>query len=264
MGNLNVYWTSDGSPSLIFEKNLEPESIYAEKMHHSLGAWSETKYIYLPAIEVAADCDVFQDKTISVLSLGLGLGYNELMTLALELKRKSLGHPVNFQVHSYEVLSELRRNFLDQLQSGQSQAYSDCYRWIFENIAKDFSIEIEDLKRMGRERIQSGELLLLGSFPDSLPPKQEYEVLLYDAFSKKMSPELWEESFLFETLGRHCAKDCVVSTYAATGALKRSLLGLGFKKILRPGFSGKRDSSFYVRGNIKYEDVLSQTAVFKV
>lgn len=236
---LDVYITKDGSPTLIFNKGD-----YAEKMHHSEGAWAETLYIYLPALEAA-----FQLKQPRIMSLGLGLGYNELMACAFEMKHSPHSPAL---IHSFELLPILREEFKSFVESGTCKNYSSCYEKVMDLVASEFGLSAEELRQFASNKIGKRELLLLEAFPQALPKGQTYNGLLYDAFSNKMNPELWTEGFLKQTLDQICEKDCVLTTYAATGALKRSLLSLGFKKILRPGFSGKRDSSFYVRGELAF------------
>lgn len=237
---LDIYITKDGSPTLIFNKGE-----YTEKMHHSEGAWSETLYIYLPALQAA-----FRQPQAKVMSLGLGLGYNELMACAYELKCSFRAASL---IHSFEILPELREEFRSFIETGSCKNYSSCYEKILALVASHFDLSPEQLREFTRKKLQCKELQLLEGFPEALPEGQTYNSLLYDAFSNKMNPELWTEEFLKETLSRVCEENSVLTTYAATGALKRALTSLGFHKITRPGFSGKRDSSFYLRGQMDFD-----------
>ncbi len=236
---LDIYLTKDGSPTLIFKKTDESGQSYEEKMHHSEGAWAETLYIYCPALKKS-----FEFTHAKVLSLGLGLGYNEVMATALELRSNPKSPVV---IHSYELLDELRDDFSQFVIQGRSEIYSDCYKRVFELVAQEFSLSSEELRLALRRKIENKELQLLEAFPQAMPLGQTYNCLLYDAFSSKMHPELWGEEFLTQTFSKICEENCVLTTYAATGALKRSLRALGFEKVERPGFAGKRDSSFYFR-----------------
>jgi hypothetical protein len=238
---LEVYWTADGSPTLI----VKTEDGYQEKMHHSGGAWTETLYIYHPVLKAVSGLS-----EAHLLSLGLGLGYNELMSCAHELTQKG---NTRFILHSFELLDELREDFSIFLREGSSPLYGEFYRKILSLIAEEFHLEPESLRTFAAKKLKEESLLLLGPFPESLPKDFRYHGFFYDAFSNKMDPHLWTEEFLQTTLDRISANDCILSTYAATGALKRSLRALGFTKILRPGFAGKRDSSLYVRGRFHQE-----------
>ena len=96
---------------------------------------------------------------------------------------------------------------------------------------------------------------LLRSFPfdfrmaldqNSLP-REKYDCVLYDAFSSKSTPELWSEDFLSSFLDG-LGEDCVFTTYASTGALKRALKKIDFQIVPRKGFLGRRESTLAVRG----------------
>ena len=72
--DFTIVTTADGSPSL----SIEDSSGYVEKMHHAAGAMSESIYIYGEAVQKVLD----RRWPLRVLSVGLGLGYNELITAA--------------------------------------------------------------------------------------------------------------------------------------------------------------------------------------
>jgi len=70
------FLTGDGSPTLSMSPNWEP-------MHADEGAFTERQYLYQPLVEKAF-------KAVSepvFLSLGLGIGYNELLIAFEALQR---------------------------------------------------------------------------------------------------------------------------------------------------------------------------------
>lgn len=75
--------------------------------------------------------------------------------------------------------------------------------------------------------------------------------IFYDAFSSQTSPELWTESFLKDFLLKASDFPCCFSTYAATGALKRSLKSSGFVPHILSGYGGKRQNTLAIRSSIK-------------
>ncbi|MEO0336841.1 MAG: hypothetical protein AAF202_10620, partial [Pseudomonadota bacterium] len=87
--------TKDGSPTL----EITVEGVN-ENMHNFHGAFSETDYIYGEALRWALASPV---PTLRVLSVGLGLGYNEIMTAAWSLRATESGHCRVGSLHSYEV-----------------------------------------------------------------------------------------------------------------------------------------------------------------
>ncbi|MBK7845346.1 MAG: hypothetical protein IPJ71_17000 [Bdellovibrionales bacterium] len=97
--------TQDGSPTL----RLRDSSGLGESMHNLKGAFSETLYIYLPTLQRAFE---WQEPETRLLSVGLGLGYNELSPQPLHLKiiRTTPGAcSVTKQGFSSPLLHELAR-----------------------------------------------------------------------------------------------------------------------------------------------------------
>ncbi|MNL45541.1 bifunctional tRNA (mnm(5)s(2)U34)-methyltransferase/FAD-dependent cmnm(5)s(2)U34 oxidoreductase [compost metagenome] len=78
----------------------------------------------------------------------------------------------------------------------------------------------------------------------------DYSGILYDAFSSKTTPHLWEEEFL-KSFFQCAAADAMVSTYACKATLKRALKDSGFEVIVREGFLGKRNSTLALRGQLR-------------
>src|SRR5690606_37032809 len=100
-----------------------------------------------------------------------------------------------------------------------------------------------------RDWLGAGRLRIEGALSASAPlPAEPVSAMLFDAYSKATSPELWDETFLKDFLARACAGRCALATYAAQGSLKRALLASGFRLEERAGFSGKRESTFALRG----------------
>ncbi len=71
-------------------------------------------------------------------------------------------------------------------------------------------------------------------------------IVLFDAYSNKISKKLWSESFL-ENLMAKCKKGSLFTTYAATGVLNRTLRKSRFKNLKRKGFLYKRESTLAIK-----------------
>jgi tRNA U34 5-methylaminomethyl-2-thiouridine-forming methyltransferase MnmC len=228
--------TADGSPSL----RIADSSGYVEKMHHNDGALSESLYIYGEAM----DETIHHGWPLHVLSLGLGLGYNELITAA-----KALLHditPDRALLYSFEIEPLLRRNFT-QWVVGKPDAFSELYDLILQSLSAEIQIEAKAIREWLCTAFEMNRWRVRARFPDEAADVKEMTCMLYDAFSNKMSPELWTEDLITSQLQSLCAPGCVFSTYAATGALNRALKNTGFVKQDRRGFSGKRESTFAIR-----------------
>jgi tRNA U34 5-methylaminomethyl-2-thiouridine-forming methyltransferase MnmC len=232
--------TEDGSPSL----QTTYDNGIRELMHHFRGALTESIYVYTPAIEwglrqVGDGC--------RILSLGLGLGYNELLSIGAALRGGR-----SIELITFEMDSVLRENFRSWLADElEDTNWRDIYDTILNSTAKalDLSpgVTAQTLKCAAQNLIQTNRWSLRGAFPDSLNSGERFHVLLYDAFSAKMNEPLWLEESLFEFLNQHAAPSCVFATYAATGRLKRALKRAGFQQEFKAGFGGKKESTFAVR-----------------
>ncbi len=228
--------TDDGSPSL----KLGPE---AEAMHSSKGAFSETVYIYGHAISVALQ----QGLTPSFVSVGLGLGYNELLTTALLLQSKS--NLAEVRGESFELVPELNENFRAWLANQPvGTDFQNTYDQVCNLCAQYTNVEQLTIKMTLAKLIDDGRWTLSGPLTLETKVSKNVSCFLFDAFSSKTSPELWSEDFIDTFLKSATAESAVLATYACTGTLKRALQKNAFEITIRDGFAGKRESTFAVRG----------------
>ncbi len=233
--NSEIFYTQDGSPTL----SLKRDDGYVEKMHHSGGALSESLYIYRQALSEA----LTREWPARVLSLGLGLGYNELITIS-DLRKRGID---DFHIFSFETVPQLREGFAAWAGGGTGGKLAFVLDQVCKQVAGAQEIPTALLKTWTREALAKRALELRTSFPEDSEGVAQISVCYYDAFSKKMNPELWSEDMLVQTLNRLLASHCIVTTYAATGALNRTLKHLGFCLLEKPGFSGKRESTLAIR-----------------
>lgn len=228
----SVETTADGSPTLRGER---------ESMHHSGGALAETLLIYgAPLRELFAGLEVPR-----VFSLGLGLGYVELVTARLAL---AAGKP--FELETRESEEVLVETFLAWLGGERGTFEAEIYEGLGQAlVATEPGPDLEALKSELLRARGTGAWVLSGRLGEAgEPPRGRFHGFMYDAFSSKTSPELWSEEALRGLLQRHGETDCLFSTYACTGNLKRSLRAEGFFLELREGFRGKRHSTLGRRG----------------
>lgn len=223
-GHFSVLQTADGSPSLRGE---------TEPMHHLGGAYSETQYIYGEALRRLAE----HKELVSwnVLVVGLGLGYIELLSVAEALK-----HQKKIHLLTYEIEAELVDLFIHWLKGDvENKVYDQMLNFFKEDYPA------YDLKKELFEIYLQGEWEIRGALDSSSLPSPKYQLILFDAFSGKTTPNLWTEDFLnvflMKTVGS--SLPAVFSTYACTGVLKRVLHQAGFKVEKRRGFLGKRNST---------------------
>jgi hypothetical protein len=235
----NFITTDDGSPSMSF--NAEPGS-HSEAMHNLKGAFGETIYVYGRALSRMNDLGLNQH----VMSLGLGIGYNEILSAATFVKAKKLDHA---QIDSFEIDADLRELFALWINGAQVPAeFQKCYDTILTLTAKSTNVSESAIKDALSQLLKSDRLRLRDALTPTISFDRKYSCYLFDAFSSKTSPELWSEEFLTDFISKTAEPRAVFSTYACTGNLKRTLIALGFTLEIREGFSSKRDCTFAVRG----------------
>lgn len=219
--------TGDRSPSLCLPPTWEP-------MHATEGAFSETQYIYGPTARKAFE-SVENPRFISV---GLGLGYNEMLCACESLKNR---RPFDL-LHSYESVTPLIVAFQDWIHSRHS-ALGDIYEAIVALYANSYGITGGDIREHLRQALAEGRLILDGAITlDTRPPRSHG--IFFDAFSSKTSPELWTPEFLERFLAEASDTPCFLSTYASMGNLKRALRKNNFEIQTFKGFGKKRESTF--------------------
>jgi hypothetical protein len=293
--------TEDGSPTVSISSSPTP----SEKMHHSAGAFSESIAIYLSTVDLAAvelaavegtavelaaeelsapKSTQAQNPKLRILSIGLGLGYNEILITAYSLKHNLS----DVTLESFESDPFLKDTFLSWIHSNLTQSSNEvpskercgtsdsskikdystvkgdskvkksflknaepffqAYEQVLEMAARWSQVPLDDIRKRLHQWILSDNLVLR----DSLMPSTEFKkgpfsIILYDAFSSETSPELWQEEFLKNFIEKAAAPHSFFATYASTGTLKRALKAKGFALKKKPGFSGKRESTLAIR-----------------
>ena len=250
----SVITTWDRSPTLaIRRKNEEFDWSVHERMHHPKGAWTETLYIYGQALEelegLARSHDVYV--------VGLGCGYIEMLTVARWLA-KYREPEFQLRLRSFESDPFLIEGFQSWLRGlrederGRFHALHEVFDSICQIITAHFRLKPHEIRETLRAMQERGAFILENSLnrefiQHDLNPPFRANALLYDAFSSKTDPYLWEEGFLKELMSFYCEPRSLFATYAARGVLNRALAAEKFvvKKIA--GYGGKRESTFGIR-----------------
>lgn len=255
--------TKDLSPTLrtlqnnTTENKQNTENASLESMHHSGGAATETYYIYGCVLQYAKQ--IF-NTPYSTCIVGLGLGYIEYCWAMTQLNAKFRSEN---SLISFEINPELKKIFLEGLQSGTHKTeVQDFSKAIINHLRPHFNLdnnktEIDTnflVKHFLNEAMKSNQFRLESDFISQIlktsQANSKWNVICYDAFSQKTNSQLWQESFLENLIENFTAPDCLFTTYACTGSLKRALKKFDFRLIERPGFNGKRDSTLAIRGNL--------------
>jgi len=194
--------TNDGTITL---KSL----IYKENFHSNIGALKETKNKFIKPSKL----ERFKNKSIKVLDICFGLGYNsaflfkELLNqstkldwFALEIDKR----PLNFSINSdfknlwdqkvIEILESLHRkgNYMD----------------------KEFNCKI--IWGDARKKIFH------------IPKHIKFDLIFLDGFSPQKCPEIWTEEFLSK-IKQSLNQRGYLITYSSSAAVRKTLIDLGLK-----------------------------------
>lgn len=258
--------TEDGSPTL---ELLKPDGV-REKMHHFRGAYSETGHVYGKALDLA----VQKGWPLRVLSLGLGLAYNEIMVGAALASLEAQGQKPMAYVQSFEregFLSEMFFKWVDEFDRLELQdldgfslpdtewSQNEMNAPHFENFKRAYNHIL--LRFSGHYKINPGkvilklkmmlekrELIVRESYTaQSGTLGEKFSVFFYDAFSDKVDADLWDGDLLRRTLQASALPQAVFATYAAKGVLKKTLKEFDFVLEDMAGFGGKRECTFAIR-----------------
>jgi tRNA 5-methylaminomethyl-2-thiouridine biosynthesis bifunctional protein len=237
LGRFDWVKTEDGSWSL----NFTSDEGLSEMMHHRAGALAESKYIYQKALD-----DVFlRVNEPRILSVGFGLGYNELLAMESALRSKKTFNMISFEKEAVlfkTFLAELERflNLNPKFRSKTSHPSLSPYLEIFSG----FNPRVcEGLFQYYFKRFWNlrGELN-----PHSYVGLPRQDLILWDIYSPKIDTNLWASGFLKYFLTAVSAPGAVFVTYACNRKLKDSLTSAGFEVARVAGFANKKHSTWAV------------------
>jgi hypothetical protein len=181
--------------------------------------------------------------------VGLGMGYIEL-TIAREalLAKKDVG-----LITSFESVPELRDYFWSWLHDHQEDLHGEVwntYEWMAKHVVEETDLKVAELKSFLQKffPLKSSINSELSS-SSSLPSR--YHGIMYDLFSAKTTPMLWEENFLKHFLKTGTAMPAWFSTYACRVSLKNALYENGFEVVVRAGFRSKRNSTLGIKKDLE-------------
>lgn len=240
--------TADGSDSLLYRTIAATE--WTEPMHSSKGAWSETLFVYEPALRESLG-RIKNDETWCVASIGLGLGYNELICAALALKANLPSRQL--KLISFESQMALRNAFVEVFGRHHSknlpQALLNAYERATSFICDFVGIPTTNFRTYVSELLTLNSLELQGAFDDAsiftgTHVNNLHGCVLFDAFSPESSPDLWTPDILMHLVDSLCGKNCIFASYASRTVLKKILRERGFTLEKFPGFAGKRERTY--------------------
>tara|TARA_B110001454_G_C12723308_1_gene436487 strand:+ start:32194 stop:32955 length:762 start_codon:yes stop_codon:yes gene_type:complete len=238
----DVEITGDGSPTLRYQRK--------ESMHNRRGAAGESVYIYYHALLQYAELETAKkmNHELRVLSLGFGLGYNEIATVMCWLKNK-------WNLEKLELVSYEKDLFLYELfnawligPSDSKSVFDDVFVGM-ETALNSFppAVPLSDLKTAMIWLLENKKWMQAGLIKSVDDFDGYYDVVFFDAFSSKVDSCLWTEEFLNEFVKTRLNSTFVLSTYACTGALRRVAANNRAQFVKRIGYKGKRNASLIFR-----------------
>ena len=214
MNNLIKIITKDGSISFRSEK-------FNENFHSKAGAYYETKNKFINPSRLKR----FQNKSINVLDICFGIGYNsallfenlkiELSTLnwyGLEIDKR----PLNYALTDKKFNNLWSPKVIEILNSLNSKGS-------YKNKNFDCKLIMGDARK---------EIL-------NLPKELNFDLIFLDGFSPQKCPEIWSYEFLSQ-LKNKIKYEGYLITYTSAAAVRKSLKNLGFNLFnILPTFSDK-------------------------
>jgi len=214
LNNLIKIITEDGSISFRSEK-------FNENFHSKAGAYYETKNKFINPSRLKR----FQNKSINVLDICFGIGYNsallfenlkiELSTLnwyGLEIDKRPLNYALTDKKFN-NLWSPKVNEILNSLNS----------KGLYKNKNFDCKLMIGDARK---------EIL-------NLPKELNFDLIFLDGFSPQKCPEIWSFEFLSQ-LKNKIKYEGYLITYTSAAAVRKSLKNLGFNLFnILPTFSDK-------------------------
>jgi tRNA U34 5-methylaminomethyl-2-thiouridine-forming methyltransferase MnmC len=192
--------TGDGSATLF--------SPIFDEHYHSVptGALSETLYTHvLPALHFHKD-----KKSISILDICFGLGYNSYVTM---IEAKKLGFE-----HIRIVSPEMDRSLLKSLRDFPYGAYFDSLKFLQKELLEKY--------RYGDDFCDID--IVVGDAREYLDGcKEVFDIVYQDAFSPKKNSILWTKEY-FDALYSVTASNVIMTTYSQASSVKFSMYEAGF------------------------------------
>lgn len=197
----------------------------SDEHYHSMhGALQESTHVYIQngLLQI-------QKSAVRILEIGLGTGLNCLLTYDTFLKSEHI-HLIEYtavEAHPIDpdIIAEL--GYHNQIKSIDSEKFLKQLHTSPANTTFEAATNFYCL--LHHRKIE--EITL---------PKNEYDLVYFDAFGPRNQPEMWSEEIL-QKMFDSIDSGGMLLTYCAKGSVKRSLKSIGFLVESLPGPPGKRE-----------------------
>tara|TARA_Y100000991_G_scaffold112266_1_gene84742 strand:- start:2 stop:913 length:912 start_codon:yes stop_codon:yes gene_type:complete len=214
LSELKEVLTKDGSLSL--------RSIYFEENFHSLeGALQETETKFIKP----SDLRRFKNKSLNVLDICFGLGYNSALLFNNIIRQNSFINWYALEIDKRPLEYSLGEKSFNKLWHPKvlkifNSLYRNCNY-------KDQFFECEILWGEAREKI------------NSIPSSINFDLIYLDGFSPPKCPQLWTFEFLDKVTQKLNSQGYLI-TYSSSAAVRKTLRNLGLKIFnIKPNLNSK-------------------------
>ena len=208
--------TKDGSYSL-------RSAFYQENFHSLLGALEETKIKFT----VPSDLQRFKAKSLNVLDICFGLGYNSASLVNELIKQKSYLNLYALEIDKKPLEYSLKnKSFL--------KLWAPKVKNIFESLCRKDFFEDQSFKCR----------ILWGDARDKIniiPSAIKFDLIYLDGFSPQKCPQVWTIEFLSK-LAEKLKPQGYLITYSSAAAVRKTLRNLGLEIFTIKPRSNKKTS----------------------
>jgi len=214
--------TKDGSYSL---RSL----LFHENFHSLLGALEETKLKFT----ATSNLQRFKGKSLNVLDICFGLGYNSASLLNELIKQKSYLNLYALEIDKNPLEYSLRKESFLKL-------WAPKVRTIFESLYQKNDFEDDFFKCSilwgdAREKI------------NIIPSSIKFDLIYLDGFSPQKCPQVWTIEFLSKVYEKLNSQGYLI-TYSSSAAVRKTLRNLGLEIFnIKPSFKNR---TFWSQGTV--------------
>jgi len=206
--------TKDGSYSL-------RSVFFQENFHSLLGALEETKVKFT----APSDLQRFKGKSLDVLDICFGLGYNSASLLNELIKQKSYLNWYALEIDKKPLEYALRNKAFKKLWAPKvKRIFDSLYR---NNCFEDQFFNCKILWGDARKKI------------DLIPGHNKFDLIYLDGFSPQKCPQVWTIEFLSKVTQKLNPQGYLI-TYSSSAAVRKTLRNLGLEIFtIKPNFNSR-------------------------
>ncbi len=211
MSELKEIHTKDGSISL---RSL----IFQENFHSLEGALKETEIKFINP----SDLKRFKDKSLNVLDICFGLGYNSASLFSNLIRQNSFLNWYALEIDKRPLEYSLGNKSFQKLWDPK---VLKILKSLSQNCAyKDQFFECNILWGDARETI------------NNIPSNIKFDLIYLDGFSPQKCPQIWSMEFL-EKVTQKLSTHGFLITYSSSAAIRKTLINLGLNIFnIKPNF----------------------------